>query len=125
MHLCHVLRHVQNPTDCQKRKISEQITLPAHDIVCCVCVQCRRCSVEGLSPIMFVLAIMGNATYGLGIFLYSVEPVFLLQRLPWLVGSVGTFVFDFIVSYSGSSARPPLKSIRVHFSKRVAVVCST
>ncbi len=49
---------------------------------------------------MFVLAILGNVTYGLGIFLYSVDPVFLLQRLPWLVGSVGTLFFDFTVSYS-------------------------
>ncbi|XP_064385240.1 lysosomal amino acid transporter 1 homolog [Halichondria panicea] len=57
----------------------------------------RRCSVEGLSPVMFVLAILGNVTYGLGIFLYSVDPVFLLQRLPWLVGSVGTLFFDFTI----------------------------
>ena len=67
---------------------------------------------EGLSPIMFGLAIMGNATYGLGIFLYSVEPVFLLQRLPWLVGSVGTFIFDFIVSCSGSLAIPPIACVQ-------------
>ena len=65
------------------------------------CLQFRHCSVEGLSLVMFVLAILGNATYGLGIFLYSVDPVFLLQHLPWLVGSVGTLVFDVIVSYIG------------------------
>ncbi|XP_064384142.1 uncharacterized protein LOC135333159 [Halichondria panicea] len=57
----------------------------------------RRCSVDGLSPLLFTLAILGNVTYGLGIFLYSVDPVFLLQRLPWIVGSVGTLVFDFII----------------------------
>ena len=47
---------------------------------------------------MFVLAVLGNVTYGLGIFLYSVEPVFLLKKLPWIVGSVGTLFFDFTVS---------------------------
>ncbi len=60
--------------------------------------QCRRCSVEGLSPILFILAMMGEITYCLGIFLYSVDPVFLLQRLPWIVGSGGALVFEFTVS---------------------------
>ncbi len=67
-------------------------------ILTCPLLQFRRCSVEGLSLVMFVLAILGNTTYGLGIFLYSVDPVFLLQRLPWLVGSVGTLFFDVTVS---------------------------
>ncbi len=48
---------------------------------------------------MFALAVLGNVTYGLGIFLYSMDPVFLLQRLPWLVGSVGTLFFDFTVLF--------------------------
>ena len=47
---------------------------------------------------MFILAVMGNVTYALGVFLYSVEPIFLLRKLPWLVGSVGTLLFDFTVS---------------------------
>ena len=47
---------------------------------------------------MFILAVLGNVTYALGIFLYSVDGKFLLQKLPWLVGSVGTLCFDFTVS---------------------------
>ena len=58
-----------------------------------------RCSVEGLSVHMFILSVLGNVTYGLGILLYSVDGVFLLQKLPWLVGSLGTMVFDIIVSF--------------------------
>lgn len=47
---------------------------------------------------MFILAVMGNVTYSLGIFLYSVEKNFLIAKLPWLVGSIGTLCFDFTVS---------------------------
>ena len=48
---------------------------------------------------MFILAVLGNVTYGLGIFLYSVDGVFLLRKLLWLIGSIGTLCFDFTVSY--------------------------
>ena len=58
-----------------------------------------RCSVEDLSVHMFILSVLGNVTYGLGILLYSVDGIFLLQKLPWLVGSLGTMVFDIIVSF--------------------------
>jgi uncharacterized protein with PQ loop repeat len=58
-----------------------------------------RCSVTGVSLPMFILAVMGNVTYSLGIFLYSTEEQFLIAKLPWLVGSIGTLCFDFTVSY--------------------------
>ena len=61
--------------------------------------QFMRCSVEGLSVHMFILAILGNVTYGLGILLYSVNGIFLLQKLPWLIGSIGTLCFDVTVSF--------------------------
>lgn len=56
-----------------------------------------RCSVEGLALPMFIMAVLGNTTYALGILLYSVQPDFLILRLPWLVGSVGTVCFDFTI----------------------------
>lgn len=56
-----------------------------------------RCSVEGVSLPMFILAVMGNVTYSLGIFLYSVDGDFLIAKLPWLVGSIGTLCFDFTI----------------------------
>ena len=58
-----------------------------------------RCSVTGVSLPMFILAVMGNITYSLGIFLYSVDGNFLIAKLPWLVGSLGTLCFDFTVSH--------------------------
>ena len=58
-----------------------------------------RCSVDGLSLPMFVLAVLGNTMYALGIFLYSVDGVFLLKALPWIIGSVGTLLFDLTVSF--------------------------
>ena len=57
----------------------------------------RRKSTEGLSLLMFIMAVMGNLTYGLGILLYSVDKIFILQKLPWLVGSIGTLCFDFTI----------------------------
>eukprot|EP00800_Vazella_pourtalesii_P003710 TRINITY_DN1381_c0_g2_i1.p1 TRINITY_DN1381_c0_g2~~TRINITY_DN1381_c0_g2_i1.p1 ORF type:complete len:329 (+),score=25.00 TRINITY_DN1381_c0_g2_i1:425-1411(+) len=57
----------------------------------------RRRSTSGLSLPMFIMAVMGNLTYGLGILLYSVDSIFLLRKLPWLVGSIGTLCFDFTI----------------------------
>jgi len=55
----------------------------------------KRKSVEGLSILMFFFAVMGNLTYTTGILLYSTEYNYLIAKLPWLLGSAGTFVFDF------------------------------
>ena len=60
--------------------------------------QFYRCSVKGVSLPMVILLVMGNVTYSLGIFLYSVDGYFLIQKLPWIVGSFGTLFFDLTVS---------------------------
>ena len=57
----------------------------------------RRKSVDGLSLPMFLMAVLGNLTYGLGILLYSVDKIFILRKLPWLIGSIGTLCFDFTI----------------------------
>ncbi|KER29848.1 hypothetical protein T265_03641 [Opisthorchis viverrini] len=54
----------------------------------------RRRSTEGLCPALFFASILGNTSYGLQIFITSTEPIFLLQALPWLVGSVGVLALD-------------------------------
>jgi len=46
---------------------------------------------------MFCMAIMGNVTYALGILLISVRGDFIVDHLPWLVGSLGTLMFDFTI----------------------------
>ncbi|OZJ05371.1 hypothetical protein BZG36_01993 [Bifiguratus adelaidae] len=55
-------------------------------------------STEGLSFAMFGFSVLGNVTYCLSIFLDSMEPSYILMNLPWIAGSGGTLVFDFIAS---------------------------
>lgn len=57
----------------------------------------QRQSVEGLSVSMFVLAAAGNSTYVLSILTRSLDPAFLMNSLPFLVGSGGTLLFDLII----------------------------
>ncbi|KCV67619.1 hypothetical protein H696_05906 [Fonticula alba] len=58
----------------------------------------KRQSVEGLSLQLFICAALGNLFYSVSIFLYSVDPDYLLERLPYLLGSAGVLVFDFIIT---------------------------
>eukprot|EP00009_Paramoeba_aestuarina_P001528 CAMPEP_0201514040 /NCGR_PEP_ID=MMETSP0161_2-20130828/5968_1 /ASSEMBLY_ACC=CAM_ASM_000251 /TAXON_ID=180227 /ORGANISM="Neoparamoeba aestuarina, Strain SoJaBio B1-5/56/2" /LENGTH=237 /DNA_ID=CAMNT_0047910467 /DNA_START=307 /DNA_END=1020 /DNA_ORIENTATION=+ len=57
----------------------------------------RRKSTEGLSFGMFVLTVLGNCTYASSIFLESTDPAYLLNSLPYIVGSLGTLSFDLVV----------------------------
>ena len=58
-----------------------------------------RQSTDGLSLLMFWLAIFGNITYGLSILIRSVEPQWILKHLPWLIGSLGVVFLDISVSF--------------------------
>ncbi|XP_071110301.1 lysosomal amino acid transporter 1 homolog [Haliotis cracherodii] len=51
-------------------------------------------STEGLSKVMFVLAVFGNLAYGLAIIVHSVDGIFLIRHLPWIVGSLGVIFLD-------------------------------
>jgi len=51
----------------------------------------RRRSVQGLSPILFACAVLGNTTYALGIIIKGQR---LMGALPFLIGSIGTLCFD-------------------------------
>eukprot|EP00730_Choanoeca_flexa_P006598 TRINITY_DN12184_c0_g1_i1.p2 TRINITY_DN12184_c0_g1~~TRINITY_DN12184_c0_g1_i1.p2 ORF type:complete len:297 (+),score=46.64 TRINITY_DN12184_c0_g1_i1:5175-6065(+) len=57
----------------------------------------RRKSTEGLSVAMFIMAIAGNVTYACGILMISVERDFIIDHIPWLLGSVGTMIFDIVI----------------------------
>ncbi|KAL7061117.1 hypothetical protein AAHC03_09082 [Spirometra sp. Aus1] len=57
----------------------------------------KRKSTEGLSPYLFLLAILGNVFYGLQIFIKSTDAAFILTALPWILGSLGILVFDAII----------------------------
>ena len=53
-----------------------------------------RKSVEGLSWMMFTSAVMGNVTYGSSILLRLRSADDAVEKLPWLIGSLGTLAFD-------------------------------
>ncbi|KAL5108661.1 Lysosomal amino acid transporter 1 [Taenia crassiceps] len=57
----------------------------------------QRSSTEGLSPVTFIFAIVGNVAYALQIFLTSIEFTFIIRALPWLFGSLGVVLFDLII----------------------------
>ncbi|KAG5927854.1 hypothetical protein E4U42_001696 [Claviceps africana] len=54
----------------------------------------RDKSCEGLSLLFFMLSLTGNMTYGLSLIAYSQQKEYLLNALPWLLGSLGTIVED-------------------------------
>lgn len=57
----------------------------------------RDQSCEGLSLLFFLLSLLGNATYGAGILFHSLEGEYVKTNVPWLIGSLGTMVEDFII----------------------------
>lgn len=56
-----------------------------------------RKSVEGLSIGFFTLSILGNVTYAGQILLYRHDSEWILQYLPWLLGSLGTIFEDLVI----------------------------
>nr|XP_020468301.1 lysosomal amino acid transporter 1 homolog isoform X3 [Monopterus albus] len=63
----------------------------------------KRKSTEGVSYFLFALVILGNTTYGLSILLKNPkegqsESSYLIDHLPWLIGSLGTLSFDLIIT---------------------------
>ena len=61
--------------------------------------QYKRQSTEGLSLLMFLLAIFGNLTYGLAIIVRDLEGVYIIRHIPWLIGSLGVILLDASVSF--------------------------
>lgn len=56
-----------------------------------------RKSVAGLSPYMFMCAVMGNLTYALGVLIKKPSESELVDALPFLIGSLGTICFDLVI----------------------------
>ncbi|CAH0039145.1 unnamed protein product [Clonostachys solani] len=57
----------------------------------------REKSCEGLAILFFMLSLTGNLTYGISLVSYSQEKKYLLNALPFLIGSIGTIVEDCII----------------------------
>ncbi|KAI9163290.1 putative vacuolar amino acid transporter YPQ3 [Paramyrothecium foliicola] len=57
----------------------------------------REKSCEGLALLFFMLSLTGNLTYGLSLVAYSQDKKYLLNALPWLLGSMGTIIEDCMI----------------------------
>eukprot|EP00792_Barthelona_sp_PAP020_P002941 TRINITY_DN14608_c0_g1_i1.p1 TRINITY_DN14608_c0_g1~~TRINITY_DN14608_c0_g1_i1.p1 ORF type:complete len:234 (+),score=29.92 TRINITY_DN14608_c0_g1_i1:44-745(+) len=57
----------------------------------------RGKSVEGIEIKMFILAFFGNLTYGLSLVVHVWTKDYILKQIPWLIGSWGVMVLDFII----------------------------
>lgn len=57
----------------------------------------RKQRTDGLALLFFIFSVMGNLTYAASIVTFSGERTYLLTNVPWLLGSLGTLVFDFVI----------------------------
>jgi hypothetical protein len=78
--------------------------MPDRDVESLLIFQFERKSVEGLSILLFVFAFAGNLSYVLSILLdpsgdgnSEDAPHYLLEALPYLLGSGGTLLFDLTI----------------------------
>ncbi|XP_073152260.1 vacuolar lysine transporter YPQ1-like [Henckelia pumila] len=64
-----------------------------------ICLNIRRRTAEGLNPLMFVFAVVGNATYVASILVKSLDWSKIRPNLPWLVDAGGCMLLDTFVSF--------------------------
>ncbi|ORX56306.1 hypothetical protein DM01DRAFT_1320506 [Hesseltinella vesiculosa] len=58
----------------------------------------HRHSVDGLSPSLFIFAVLGNLTYSTSILIHPGQTAAsLMDAFPYLLGSAGTLMFDFTI----------------------------
>lgn len=75
----------------------------------------RESSTEGLAVLFFLLSLTGNFTYGASLLSFASSWSDLIKYIPWLLGSAGTMVEDFIIfaQFRAYSARPQAKNSSV------------
>nr|KYP64049.1 putative membrane protein YOL092W family [Cajanus cajan] len=64
-----------------------------------ICLNIRRGHFEGLNPLMFLFALIGNATYVASILVISMDWSKIGPNFPWLVDAGGCVLLDFFVSF--------------------------
>ncbi|KAG2405474.1 uncharacterized protein HKW66_Vig0047290 [Vigna angularis] len=57
-----------------------------------ICLNIRRGHVEGLNPLMFMFAVLGNSTYVASILVISLDWSKIKPNLPWLVDAGGLYI---------------------------------
>ncbi|BFZ23984.1 hypothetical protein BsWGS_27023 [Bradybaena similaris] len=65
-----------------------------------ICKNRRLQSTQGLAVTTFLLAVVGNVTYAAQILVRDVSTEFLLEKTPWLIGSLGVVGLDLTVSFA-------------------------
>ncbi|EAY00802.1 PQ loop repeat family protein [Trichomonas vaginalis G3] len=65
--------------------------------ICQIFKNYQRKETEGLSIQFFISAWLGNGTYAVSIFLKDSHWGYIWMQFPWLVGSMGPMILDFIV----------------------------
>ena len=73
-------------------------TLYEKELIFALYSQYQRKSTEGLAVLTFILAVFGNLTYGGQILFRDLSKEFILEKTPWLVGSLGVIGLDLTVS---------------------------
>ncbi|XP_057540939.1 probable vacuolar amino acid transporter YPQ1 [Amaranthus tricolor] len=59
-----------------------------------ICLNIKRGNVEGLNPLMFMFALLGNTTYVASILVNSLDWSKIFPNLPWLVDAGGCSILD-------------------------------
>ncbi|XP_027936213.1 uncharacterized protein LOC114191213 [Vigna unguiculata] len=62
-----------------------------------ICLNIRRGHAEGLNPLMFMFAVLGNSTYVASILVISLDWSKIKPNLPWLVDAGGCVLLDFFI----------------------------
>ncbi|ORY83037.1 PQ loop repeat-domain-containing protein [Protomyces lactucae-debilis] len=57
----------------------------------------RKQQTEGLALLFFIFSVFGNLTYAASIFAYNSEKAYIMSSMAWIIGSLGTLIFDFII----------------------------
>ncbi|KAM7259779.1 hypothetical protein ACFE04_015520 [Oxalis oulophora] len=88
----------------------------------------RRGNLEGLSPFMFIFALVGNSTYVASILVNSIKWSSIRPNLPWLVDAGGCVLLDGFVSlhfiYSYSFYISGIGLLEVHNTGTEALISS-
>lgn len=59
----------------------------------------RKKKTDGLALLFFIFSVFGNLTYAASILAYSQESEYLITNISWLLGSLGTLAFDFVILF--------------------------
>ncbi|KAK9714232.1 hypothetical protein RND81_06G080400 [Saponaria officinalis] len=59
-----------------------------------ICLNIRRGNVDGLNPLMFIFALLGNTTYVASILVNSLDWLKIMPNMPWLVDAGGCALLD-------------------------------